>query len=122
MKNPVQLQVTENQNKLEERLPPNRLLDGAITIGCMLFLIFSFGLWLYIDSTLGKILYYIFFLIPNYACGEELFSRIFSKKFGLSISKSGFSIVRIIVGVLLTLVLFGIIYGAGFLIMWTVSA
>ena len=116
MKDPIFWKAAKLHGKPDERPPPNRFSDGVITVGCILFLIFSFGLWLSIDSSGGKIFYAALFLIPNYCCGEWLGGKIFSEESGLSISKSGFSILRIIVGVLIVLVVFGVVFGIWLLI------
>jgi hypothetical protein len=42
-------------------------------------------------------------------------NRIFSKQGGLSVSESGFSILRIVVGVIFVLLFFGLIYGLALL-------
>jgi hypothetical protein len=85
--------------------------DGAITLCCVLFLIVSFGLWMVVDSSFEKTLYYVFFIIPNYVCAEWLAGKLFSKRSGLSVSQSGFSIMRIVVGVIFVIVVFGVAYG-----------
>jgi hypothetical protein len=82
---------------------------------CLLFLAFSVGLWLSIDSSWTRAVYYLLFLIPNYACGEWLGSKIFSKQWGLTVSDGGFSLLRIVVGVIFVLLFFGLIYGWAFL-------
>jgi len=84
------------------------------TVCCILFLMISFGLWLIVDSTLQKILYYVIFLIPNYFCAEWLAEKFLSIP-SLSISHSGFSIVRVIVGAVAVLLLFAIAFGLSIL-------
>lgn len=79
---------------------------------CILFLIFSFALWLSLTSTVGKIIYYVVFFLPTYASGEYLGGKIFSRARGLSISEAGFSPLRIFVGVCVVLGFFVLIYGA----------
>ena len=90
--------------------------DGVITLCCLLFLIFSFGLWMLVDSTLEKVLYYVFLLLPNCFCAEWLAEKFLSKTSNLSVSNSGFSIVRIIVGVVVVLLLFGFAFGISVLL------
>jgi hypothetical protein len=93
----------------------SRFSDSTKAVGCLLFLAVSVGLWLSFDSSWGRALYYLLFLIPNYACGEWLGSKIFSKQRGLSISESGLSVLRIVIGVIFVLLFFGLIYGLAFL-------
>ncbi len=54
-----------------------RFSDSTKAAACLLFLAVSVGLWLSIDSSWARVVYYLLFLIPNYACGEWLGSRIF---------------------------------------------
>jgi hypothetical protein len=97
--------VTNTSNPI-----PEWLLVGL----CILFLTGSFVLWLSLNSTLSKIIYYISFFLPTYACGEYLGSKIFSRAWGLSISEAGFSPLRIFVGVCFVLGFFVLVYGVWF--------
>src|SRR5215210_571967 len=95
---------------------PKFFSDGVTTVCCVMFLGFSMGLWLLVDSTFEKILYYVFLLLPNYICGEWLAGKLLSKTSRLSVSNSGFSIMRIIVGVVAVLSLFGLAFGITMLV------
>ena len=99
----------------------SRFSDNAKVAACLLFLAISVGLWLSIETTWLKALYYLLFLLPTYACGEWLGSKVFSEERGLSISQTGFSIWRIAVGVCTVLALFGVVYGLAFLGKWIFS-
>jgi type IV secretory pathway VirB2 component (pilin) len=55
-------------------------------------------------------LLFLLLFIPCYACGEWLSTKIFSENSGLSLSRSSFSVLRIIYGVILASLLFGAIY------------
>jgi len=95
--------------------PKTNILEGlpvwlTITV-CIFFLIFSVGVWMTWNATLGRILYYILFFVPNLLCGQYLGEKIFSRAHGLSISKAGFSPLRIFVGVCFVLGFFVLVYG-----------
>ena len=96
----------------------SRFSDKTKAKVCVLFLAISVGIWLSLETTWAKTLYYLIFLLPNYACGEWLGSKLFSEQLGLRISQSGFSIERIFIGVLTALALFGIVYGLAFVGKW----
>jgi hypothetical protein len=95
-----------------------RFSDSAKVVAGLLFLTASACLWLSISSEWGKALYYSLFVLPNYACGQWLGSKIFSQELGLSISESGFSLLRIVIAVLFVLTLFGLVYGLAFVMKW----
>ena len=92
--------------------------DGAKATCCILFLAISIGFWLSLETTWAKTLYYVIFLLPTYACGEWLSSKLFSAQRGLNISQSGFSAARIFFSVLTVIALFGIVYGLALLGRW----
>ena len=81
---------------------------------CVLFLALSVVAWV----ALPAILYCVLFLIPNYVCGEYLGGKIFSAELGASVSAEEFSVLRIFVGILMTLLLLGAIYGLAALVLW----
>jgi hypothetical protein len=110
--------VSEQQGGTEALVLTRTLPGWLKVITCLVFLSISFLLWLSIKPPPGRTLYYILFLIPNYICGEYLGSKIFSEKSGLSISQSGFSILRILFGVLFVFGFFGVVYGMALLIRW----
>lgn len=99
-----------------ETNPSNPLPERLLVTVCILFLTGSFVLWLSLNSTLSKIIYYIVFFLPTYACGEYLGSKIFSRARGLSISEVGFSPLRIVVGVCFVLGFFVLVYGVRFFV------
>ena len=94
---------------------------SAKVAACFLFLAISVGLWLSIETFWLKVIYYLLFLLPTYACGEWLGSKIFSEARGVTISEKRFSLWRIVVGVCTALTLFGLVYGLAFLGKWIVS-
>jgi hypothetical protein len=112
MKEPIPL---IEESEVPRLVGASRFSDLTKAVACLLFLAVSAGLWLSIHSSWAKALYYLLFLIPNYACGEWLGSKIFSQQRGLSISESGFSVLRVLVGVIFVLLLFGLIYGLAWL-------
>ncbi len=118
MKEPEHWKPSDQKNQSSESLESRGLPEGIKIIACLLFLIVSSILWLSIDSTFGRTIYWILFFLPNWFCGEWLFGRIFNDEVGMSISSEGFSVVRIIFGVLFVLVVFGLIYGLAALGRW----
>jgi len=92
------------------------LPEWVLVTLCILFLIGSFVVWLSINSTVSKIVYYVVFFLPTYACGEYLGGKIFSRARGLSISEAGFSPLRIFVGVCFVLGFFVLVYGVWFFV------
>jgi hypothetical protein len=93
-----------------------RLPDWLLVTLCILFLIAAFVVWLSITSTVSKIIYYVVFFLPTYACGEYLGSKIFSRARGLSISEAGFSPLRIFAGVCFVLGFYVLVYGVWFFV------
>jgi len=95
--------------------PKNDALDslpGWLMVSvCILFLIFSVGTGMSLNSTLGRTIYYLIFFLPNVFAGQYLAGKMFSRDRGLSISKASFSPLRIFVGVCLVLALFILVYG-----------
>jgi hypothetical protein len=96
----------------------SRFSDSTKATVCIFFLAISVGVWLSLETTWAKIVYYLIFLLPNYACVEWLGSKLFSEQRGFRISQSGFSIERIFIGVVTALALFGIVYGLAFIGKW----
>jgi hypothetical protein len=110
MKEPIYWKAAESDGT--EKVPRSSTLPGWLEVtACILFLIISFLIWLSVESTFCKIVYYVLLLLPNYACGEYLGSKIFSKKSGLRIANSGFSLRRILLGVFFVFGFFGLVYG-----------
>lgn len=102
----------------DKRSKQSPLSDGAKATFCILFLAISAGIWLSLETTWAKTLYYVVFLLPNYACSEWLGTKLFSEQRGLRISQAGFSVERIFVGVVTALALFGIVYGLALIGKW----
>jgi hypothetical protein len=94
----------------EDRKWIGKLRVGAAIVVCIVFLGIS---WL-----VGRSSWLLFLLlyIPCYACGEWLSGKIFSENSRLSVSRSGFSVVRIFYGVIFASLLFGTIYVVGLLV------
>lgn len=113
MKQPIHWKANkeENQQPLESSTR-NKANDTLKLILCLLFLIASSGLWIVVGSQF-RWLVFLLLVVPGYACGEWLSSKIFSENSGLSISQSGFSILRIIYGVIIAVALLGCIYILG---------
>ena len=107
--------MTADTNKATNK---SRISEGTKVTVCIFFLAISLGVWLSLETTWAKTLYYLIFLLPTYACSECLGSKLFSEQRGLRISQSGFSIERIIIGVVTALVLFGLVYGLAFIGKW----
>lgn len=118
MKEPEYWKPTDQRNQPPESLASKGLPERIKIIACLLFLIVSGVLWLSIDSTFGRVIYWILFFIPSWFCGEWLFGKIFNDEAGRSISSEGFSLVRIIFGVLFVLAVFGFIYSLAALGKW----
>jgi hypothetical protein len=95
-----------------ERKWIGKVKTAAGIMACIVFLGLS---WL---AGRSSWLLFLLLFIPCYACGEWLSSKIFSENSRLSVSRSGFSVVRIIYGVILALLLFGAIYVVGLLFHW----
>jgi hypothetical protein len=94
----------------------DRLPESARVPLCVLFLTFSFAVWLFAISTATQIIYYILFFLPNYICGEYLAGKILPKAESLSVSRAGFSPLRIFVGLCVVVGFFTLVYGAWMLV------
>ena len=113
---PFRSEAAEGGEHPAETPPPR---PGAVpgwlkVTACVLFLALSVVAW----KALPAVLYYVLFLIPNYVCGEYLGGKVFSAEFSESISAEEFSVLRIFVGVLVTLFLLGVVYGLAALVLW----
>lgn len=99
---------------LGERGPnATKTRTAIVVLACIVFLAICFALWL----ASGRSWFVLLILfVPCYACGEWLSSKIFSERSGLSISNSGFSIVRIIYGTIVGSLLLAGIYGIGWIL------
>jgi len=89
-----------------------KVRTGVGMMACIVFLGIS---WLAGSS--NWILFLLLF-IPCYACGEWLSGKIFAEGSGWSTADSGFSVLRIVYGVILVLLLFGVIYGFTLIVRW----
>lgn len=87
--------------------PPAPVSAWVRVLLCVLFLAFSASAW----WALPAVLYYVLFFIPSYACGEYVSAKLFGEEFGRSISEKEFSVARILVGVVMTLLLLCVIHG-----------
>jgi hypothetical protein len=83
---------------------------GVGIMACIVFLGIS---WL---AGRSSWLLFLLLYIPCYACGEWLSGKIFSENSRLSVSRSGFSMARIVYGVIFASLLFGTIYVVGLLL------
>ena len=88
----------------------NSLSTGLKGVACLAFLVMSVVLWLLSGRSWFV---FVLLLLPCYACEEWLSGRIFTEPSRWSTAESGFSILRIIYGVILALLLLGLIYGLG---------
>ena len=93
----------------------DKLSTGIKAVACLSFLVLSLVLWLMSGR---KWFVFLLLLLPCYACEEWLSGKIFTERSRWSTSVSGFSILRIIYGVILTLLLFGVIYGLTVIVRW----
>ncbi len=121
MNEPHHMGNPERSGRPAEPSDPGRFPGWLKVMGCLLFLIFSCTLWLSIDSTIGKVLYYLLFFFPTWFCGEWLSGKIFNDDVGSMISNSEFSVARIIIGVLFMILLFGATCGLAALVKWLSS-
>lgn len=118
MNEPEYWEAPEHSSQPSEPPDPGGVPGWLKVVGCLLFLILSCMVWLSIDSTSGKVLYYILFSLPTWFCGEWLSGKIFNNDVGEMISNSEFSVARIIFGVLFVIVLFGATWGLAALGKW----
>lgn len=95
-----------------ERKWIGKVRTGVGIIACIVFLGIS---WL---AGRSSWLLFLLLFIPCYACGEWLSGKIFSERSGWSTAESGFSVLRIIYGVILTLLLLGVTYGLTMIVRW----
>ena len=86
----------------------DRLSTGLKALACLAFLAFSLLLW---QVSGRRWFVFLLLLLPCYACEEWLSGKIFTEHSRWSTANSGFSILRIIYGVVLALLLIGLIYG-----------
>jgi hypothetical protein len=104
-----------NNDEGSEPTKKDRIGTGLKAMACLAFLVLSLVLWL---MTGRSWLVFILLLLPCYACEEWLSGKMFTERSRWSTSESGFSIFRIIYGVILTLLLFGVIYGLTVIVRW----
>lgn len=104
----------ENDRIKEDGTPPNRhgVSTGLKAVACFAFLVLSLVLWLMSGR---KWFVFLLLLLPCYACEEWLSGKIFSEHSRWSTAESGFSILRIVYGVILAVFLFGVIYALSWL-------
>ncbi len=122
MNEPDYWEAPEQSSQPTEPPDPNRFPEWLKVMCCLLFLILSCLLWLSIDSTFGKVLYYLLFFLPTWFCGEWLSGKIFNDEVGSMISNSEFSVTRVILGVLFVVVLFGSTWGLAVLAKWVLTS
>jgi hypothetical protein len=79
-----------------------------INIACATFLLVSFGLW-FLSG--GSWIVMLLLFLPCYVCGEWLSRKIFHERSRLSVANSGFSLLRIVLGVLVVCLFFAAAYG-----------
>lgn len=103
--------VHDRHTSPDEPPPASDLPDGLKIVLCIVFLAFSVVAWKAAVSSELLVLYYVLFSIPNYVCGEYLGGKFFSRELGMRISDKYFSVGRIFVGVLITLLMLAAIYG-----------
>lgn len=84
-------------------------------MACLAFLAFALTLWLISGRSW---VVFLLLLIPCYACEEWLSEKIFTERSGWSTAESGFSVLRIMYGLILALLLFGAIYGLTLIGRW----
>jgi hypothetical protein len=81
-----------------------------IFIGCVLFFVVSFVLWIRAESTTAAIIYYVILFIPNVLVGEYMAESVLKHGSFLSTAEAGFSVRRIILGILMVLLPFTLGY------------
>ena len=109
MKEPIHWQARENTpEQTTESQNTSWLAEIIKLIICVSFLIVSFLWW----KSAGHFnwLFYLILLIPSWICSEYIFGKLAKKYSGLSTSESGFSIVRILYGLLIAILLLGVVY------------
>jgi hypothetical protein len=97
------------------RASKGRLSAGVKVVACLGSLAFALALWLISGRSWFV---FLLLLIPCYACEEWLSAKIFTERSGWSTAESGFSILRIVYGVILALLLFGAVYGLAMIARW----
>jgi hypothetical protein len=115
MRDPIiwKTKETEKTDLIERGPNAPKTRTAIIALACIVFLAICFALWL---ASGRSWLVLLILFVPCYACGEWLSSKIFSERSGLSISNSGFSIVRIIYGTIVAFLLLAGIYGIGWIL------
>ncbi len=102
----------ESKDESREKFKEGRVKTGLKVAACLTFLVFSLVLWLMSGRSW---LVLLLLSLPCYACEEWLGGKIFSEQSRFnrfSVSQSGFSIWRIVLGVIVVLCFFGIVYVA----------
>ena len=94
----------ESKDESREKLKEGRIKTGLKVAACLTFLAFSLVLWLMSGRSW---LVLLLLSLPCYACEEWLSGKIFGEQSWLnrfSVSRSGFSIWRIVFGVIVVCV------------------
>ena len=93
----------------------HKLRTAVKAVACVVFLVLSLVLWLMSGRSWFV---FLLLLIPCYACEEWLSAKIFTEHSRWSTTESGFSVLRIVYGLILALLLFGTIYGLALIVRW----
>jgi hypothetical protein len=110
MTEPIYQEGDEGKDESREEFKEGKIKTGLKIAACLTFLVFSLVLWL---ASGRSWLVLLLLSLPCYACEEWLGGKIFGEQSWLnrfSVSRSGFSIWRIVFGVIVVLCFFGAVY------------
>ncbi|SRR6266496_365931 len=99
--------VATSMHSEREKSKAERVKRVLKVFACVAFLVISLGLWL-VSGRSWLVL--LLLSLPCYACEEWLGGKIFTEESRWSVSKSGFSIWRVIFGVVVVLLFFGVVF------------
>lgn len=118
MTEPVYQGSDKGKEDSREKAKEGRLKAGLKVAGCVAFILFSLVLW-FMSGFSWLVL--LLLSLPCYACEEWLGGKIFGEQSWLnrfSVSRSGFSMWRIVFGVIVVLCFFGAVYILRLLFLW----
>ena len=112
MKEPGSEGNSENASKPSSK---NRLSTRLKAVACLAFLVLSIVLWIVSGRSW---LLWLLLLIPCFLCEEWLAEKVNTERSGWSTAEAGFSVWRILYGVILVLLFFGVVYGLTLIARW----
>jgi hypothetical protein len=108
-------QSSTNNDNGGEPSSKDRLSTRLKVAGCVAFLVLSVALWMMSGRSWFL---WLLLLIPCFLAEEYLAEKVNTQSSRWSTAESGFSVLRIVYGLILALLIFGAIYGLILIARW----